>query len=89
MLPQHLEPFGLDENRGLSRALAERVFPHSPATPGDASAADFLLDCVARASAGVLADVVLRLPTVSAKAAKQVAADIGTRPTDRFLRCGG
>ena len=85
MLPQHLEPFILQENRGLGRALAEQVFPHAQTDvllvqPGQHShsAADFLLGCVAKASAAALSEAVLRIPTLGAKAAKQVAADIGT-----------
>jgi len=65
--------------------LAEQVFPHAQTDvllvqPGQHShsAADFLLGCVAKASAAALSESVLRIPTLGAKAAKQVAADIGT-----------
>lgn len=86
MLPQHLEPFVLQENKGLSRALAEQTFPHGQQSSSDDgqqqqphahSAADFLLGCVAKATASCLSDAILRIETVGAKAAKQLAADIG------------
>lgn len=80
MLPQHLEPFVIEENKGLRRALSEQTFPHgeseSLATQSH-SPADFLLSCVAKASATLLSDAILRIPTVNAKMAKQLASDIG------------
>lgn len=83
MLPQHLEPFVLQENRGLTRALSEHTFPHGrpPGTSlsqtGQLSATDFLLGCVAEASANALSEAILRIESVGSKGAKQLAADIG------------
>jgi len=83
MLPQHLEPFVLQENRGLTRALSEHTFPHGrpPGTSlsqtGQLSATDFLLGCVAAASANALSEAILRIESVGSKGAKQLAADIG------------
>lgn len=83
MLPQHLEPFVLQENRGLSRALSEQTFPYGKNQSSDEqappdSAADFLLGCVARATASCLSEAILRIESVGAKAARQLAADIGS-----------
>ena len=81
MLPQHLEPFVMQENKGLARALSEQTFPHGQTTAvalsQSHSAADFLLDCVAKASAALLTDTILRISTVSSRTAKQLVADIG------------
>lgn len=85
MLPQHLEPFVLQENRGLTRALSEHSFPHGqPPGTGHSQtgqhplgATDLLLGCVATASASALSDAILRIESVGAKGAKQLAADIG------------
>lgn len=85
MLPQHLEPFVLQENRGLTRALSEHAFPHGrpPSTTFSQSgqqplgATDFLLGCVASASASALSEAILRIESVGSKGAKQLAADIG------------
>ena len=84
MLPQHLEPFVLQENRGLTRALAENTFPHGrqsahhpSADPSTLSATDFLLSWVAAASASALSESILRIESVGSKGAKQIAADIG------------
>ena len=65
MLPQHLEPFVLQENRGLSRSLSEQTFPYGQQqqpglqdqNPPD-SAADFLLGCVAKATANCLSEAI-------------------------------
>ena len=77
MLPQHLEPFVLEENKGLTRALSEQTFPHGQ-TELAHSPSDFLLGCVANASATLLGDTILRISTVNPKTAKQLASDIGT-----------
>lgn len=85
MLPQHLEPFVLQENRGLTRALSEHSFPHGQLPDPDhpetgqhqSSATDFLLGCVATACASALSDAILRIESVGPKGAKQLAADIG------------
>lgn len=80
MLPQHLEPFVLEENKGLRRALSEQTFPHGESellAHQSHSAADFLLSCVAKATATLLSDTILRISTVNAKMAKQLASDIG------------
>ena len=42
VLPQHLEPFVLEENKGLTRAFAEQTFPHGQAELAH-SPTDFLL----------------------------------------------
>ncbi|XP_032779470.1 conserved oligomeric Golgi complex subunit 7 [Daphnia magna] len=84
MLPQHLEPFVLQENRGLTRALSEHSFPHGQLPDPDhpetgqhqSSATDFLLGCVATACASALSDAILRIESVGPKGAKQLAADI-------------
>jgi len=79
MLPQHLEPFVLEENKGLRRALSEQTFPHGESellANQSHSAADFLLSCVAKATATLLSDTILRISTVNAKMAKQLASDI-------------
>ena len=85
MLPQHLEPFVLQENRGLTRALSEHIFPHgrppsatlSQSGQQSLSATDFLLGCVASASASALCESILRIESVGSKGSKQLASDIG------------
>lgn len=82
MLPQHLEPFVLQENKGLTRALAEHSFRHGAEPEGSLvghtnSAADLLIGYVAKATANALSDAILRIESVGAKGAKQLAADIG------------
>lgn len=86
MLPQHLEPFILHENKGLDRLLSQLVFPDCQTDQvysASQSAADFILACVAKASAKAFAAVALRIPTLTVKAAKQLAADIGEQ-SDSF-----
>lgn len=86
MLPQHLEPFVLQENRGLTRALSEHNFPNGRQSDSSLlqisqhsqSATDLLLGSVASASASALSDAILRIESVGSKGAKQLAADIGT-----------
>lgn len=88
MLPQHLEPFVLQENRGLTRALLEYNFPSGRQSDlallqinqHSQGATDLLLGSVATASASALSEAILRIKTVGSKGAKQLAADIGKSP---------
>lgn len=82
MLPQHLEPFVLQENKGLTRALAEHSASNVPGAEGSPlghsqTAADLLIGYVAKATANSLSDAIVRVESVGAKGAKQLAADIG------------
>lgn len=83
MLPQHLEPFVLQENRGLSRALLDTTVPQGKSIETSNSSAnqmpsatDCLLGSVALTAANALTDAILRIENVGPKGAKQLAADI-------------
>lgn len=81
MIPQHLEPFVLNENKGLTRALAEKgpeVELISHLGQSTQNTTDLLLGQVAKNTASSLSESILRIEYVGAKAAKQIAADIGT-----------
>ena len=88
-LPQHLEPYMTHDNHALSRALQERVFPYCTGVAtitskvGDATdfqqntPADYLLSCISRATCQFYLEAILKIPEVSANAAKQLYTDIG------------
>lgn len=80
-LPQHLEPYMTNENPALARALKERVFPFCgmTSTPKEESntPADFLLNCISKATCQTYQDHILRIPTLSINSTKQLYTDIG------------
>ena len=67
ILAQHFEPFVLQENNELSRSLSEQIFPYGQQkqqsglqgkiNPPD-NAADFLLSCLAKATANCLSEAI-------------------------------
>ena len=97
-LPQHLEPYMTHDNHGLSRALQERVFPYCTGVAtitskvGDATdfqqntPADYLLSCISRATCQFYLEAILKIPVVSANAAKQLYTDIGKYHTKLVLK---
>ena len=80
-MPQHLEPYMTNDNPSLSRALQARVFPFCGSVTsksGDNNTpADFLLNCIARATCQTYLDHILKIPSLSVNSTKQLYTDIG------------
>ena len=82
-MPQHLEPYMTNDNPSLSRALQARVFPFCGSVTSSKSGgenntpADFLLNCIARATCQTYQDHILKIPSLSVNSTKQLYTDIG------------
>jgi len=79
-LPQHLEPYMVQDLPGLSRAFRESVFPGSSSSSVSAAAepADFLLGCISATTCTTYLSYIQAIQAkLTTNSGRQLAVDIG------------
>ncbi|XP_064456809.1 conserved oligomeric Golgi complex subunit 7-like [Ornithodoros turicata] len=74
-IPQHIEPFIVEENEALKIALGHSKLEKP--TEGVDHIADYLLGCVARDTMRTYIDVIIQIERLTSQASSQLATDIG------------
>lgn len=75
-IPQHIEPFIVEENEALSTALKHSNLPHVIEGTSTDHVADYLLGCVAQATMYTYIDTVMQIERLTRQASVQLATDI-------------
>ncbi|KAH7962147.1 hypothetical protein HPB52_014649 [Rhipicephalus sanguineus] len=75
-IPQHIEPFIVEENEALSTALKHSSLPHVIEGISTDHVADYLLGCVAQATMYTYIDTVMQIEKLTRQASAQLATDI-------------
>ncbi|KAH7966911.1 hypothetical protein HPB49_020499 [Dermacentor silvarum] len=75
-IPQHIEPFIVEENEALSTALKHSNLPHVIEGISTDHVADYLLGCVAQATMYTYIDTVMQIERLTRQASAQLATDI-------------
>uniref|UniRef100_A0A023GLZ0 Conserved oligomeric Golgi complex subunit 7 n=1 Tax=Amblyomma triste TaxID=251400 RepID=A0A023GLZ0_AMBTT len=75
-IPQHIEPFIVEENEALSTALQHSNLPHVIEGISTDHVADYLLGCVAQATMYTYIDTVMQIERLTRQASAQLATDI-------------
>ncbi|CAN7997382.1 unnamed protein product [Ixodes hexagonus] len=76
-IPQHIEPFIVEENEALATALKHSNLPHVIEGTSTDHVADYLLGCVAQATMYTYIDTVMQIDRLTQQASAQLATDIG------------
>lgn len=76
-IPQHMEPFLLEDNEPLATALRHSQLPHTVEGASTDHIADYLLSCVAQATMYTYLDAAMQIERLTDQASSQLATDIG------------
>lgn len=76
-LPQHIEPFVLQDNPALVTALKHEQLPYTKPNDCVDHVADYLLSCIARGTLQIYFEAILKIPQLTSYANNQLITDIG------------
>ncbi|XP_067125689.1 conserved oligomeric Golgi complex subunit 7 [Centruroides vittatus] len=76
-LPQHIEPFVLQDNPALVTALKHEQLPYTKPNDCVDHVADYLLSCIARGTLQIYFEAILKIPHLTSYANNQLITDIG------------